>query len=116
MIDTSKIKIELIGNEKITILQYQKYVEQGAKASKGNSGKTSIVVEYKISGSVDSSSPGTYKLIYSAGEGINKVSVEREVVVTDSNIYIVSIALTLALGELIILARLFIKRKKNDNI
>ena len=116
LIDTAKIVLELIGEKKITLLQHQKYVEQGIIATKGNAGKNVTTLEYAVSGSVDSNTPGTYKIIYSAGEGINKVSIEREVVVVNSNIYIISLISAFVLGEVIILARLFIKRKKSDNI
>ena len=116
LIDTAKIVLELIGEKRITLLQHQKYVEQGIIATKGNAGKNVTTLEYVVSGSVDSNTPGTYKIIYSAGEGINKVSIEREVVVVNSNIYIISLISAFVLGEVIILARLFIKRKKSDNI
>ena len=116
LIDTARITLELIGGDKITLLQYQKYVEEGASATKGNAGKNVSTVEYTITGSVDVKTPGVYKIVYSAGEGINKVSIEREVIVVNSNIYIISVISALVLGEVIILARLFIKRKKNDNI
>ncbi len=116
LIDTAKILLELVGDKSITILQYEKYKELGAKASKGNAGKNVISLDYKIEGEVNSKKPGVYKITYTAGEGINRVVIEREVIVKESKIHIIILVSTLVLGELIILSRLFIKRKKNDNI
>ena len=100
----------------MVILQFQKYTELGAKASKGNAGKSKVEVDYVISGSVDTKTPGVYKIVYTAGEGMNKVSIEREVTVIKSDIYIVLIIGAFVVGEVIILMRLFIKKRKNDNI
>ena len=116
LIDTAKIIISLIGEEKISILQYQKYIELGANASKGNSGKNNVELDYTISGSVDSKKPGIYKVTYSAGEGMNRVSITREIEVKSSEIYIIGLISLFGVGEAIILARLFIKKRKNDNI
>ena len=116
LIDTAKISLEIIGDSKISILQFQKYSELGVKATKGNAGKTKVEVDYVISGSVDTNTPGVYKIVYSAGEGMNKVSIEREVTVIKSDIYIGLIIGAFVIGEAIILMRLFIKKRKNANI
>ncbi len=115
-IDTGEIKLELIGKESVTLLRWGKYLEEGVKASKGNSGKYRVDLDYKIEGSVDTSKVGVYYITYSSGEGMNKVSVVREVVVKDSVPYFIVLGLILLLGEAIILLRLFIKKRKNGSI
>jgi len=116
LIDTAKILISLIGEDKISILQYQKYIELGASASKGNAGKYKVELDYKVSGRVDNTKPGVYVITYTAGEGMNEVSITREIEVKSSKYYIISLVSLFVIGEAIILARLFIKKRKNDNI
>lgn len=116
MIDTSIISIELLGEEVVTILKWSKYKEAGVKASKGNGGKSPVEVEYKIEGEVDYNNVGTYYLTYTSGEGINKVSVTRTVIVKDNSFYIIGLVSFVVIGESIILLRLFVKKRKNDSI
>ena len=116
LIDTSIISIELIGKEEVNLLKWSKYKEEGAKASKGNGGKSPVSVSYQIEGSIDTNSVGVYYLTYTSGEGMNKVSVTRKVVIKDNSIYLVSFTSLFVLAEVIILLRLFVKKRKNDSI
>jgi len=112
-IDTGIIKMELIGEEEITIFRWGKYVEKGVSAKKG---KNNVNVDYTISGSVDSSNVGVYYVTYTSGTGMNMVSVTRTVKVLNSVPYIAILISLLVIGESIILARLFVKKRKNDSI
>ena len=115
-IDTGEIKLELLGDDSVVVLRWGKYKDAGARASKGNLGKYRIDLDYKVEGSVDTNKVGVYYLTYSSGEGMNKVSVVREVIVKDSIPYIIAISSLVLVGEAIILLRLFIKKRKNDSI
>ena len=115
-IDTSVIEINLVGEEEIHLLKWSKYKELGAKASKGNGGKTPVSVEYNIESNVNTNKAGVYYVTYTSGEGMNKVSITRKVVVEDNVTYLVSLGLFIIVGEAIILLRLFYKKRKNDSI
>lgn len=116
LIDTGKITLELIGEEEITILRWGKYKELGARATKGNNGKYISEVSYQVSADIDTNNIGIYYVTYTSGEGINKTSITRKVVVKDSVPYIIGIACLIVIGEAIILLRLFVKKRKNDTI
>lgn len=62
------VNIELIGNDEITLNVGDKYNEQGAKAIDSN-GKD-VSKQIKIEGSVDTSKPGDYMIIYSIGKSM----------------------------------------------
>lgn len=116
LIDTSKIKLELIGEEEVTILRWGKYKELGIKATKGNNGKAPINVSYKVDSNIDNGKIGVYYVTYTSGEGMNLVSITRKVIVKDSMPFIVISASLFVVGQAIILFRLFIKKRKNDSI
>lgn len=115
-IDTSKIKLDLLGEEEIVVLRWGKYKELGVVASKGNGGKYPVKVDYEISSNVDMNNVGEYYVTYTSGTGINQTSITRKVIVKDSVPYLISLISLIALGEAIILLRLFIKKRKNDSI
>lgn len=114
-IDTSDIEIKLIGKEKVKIYRWGRYKEQGASASKG-SGKYLTSIDYIIEGEIDTSKVGSYYLTYISGEGINRISVVREIEVVESSYLLIVLFSLLVMGETIILLRIFIKKKKNDSI
>ena len=116
LIDTSKIKLSLVGEEEIVILRWGKYKELGAIANKGNGGKTPTNVDYTIIGEVNTSKSGEYYLTYVSGEGMNKIEVTRKVIVKDTVPYLLVLISLIVVGESIILLRLFIKKRKNDSI
>lgn len=116
LIDTSKIKLSLVGEEEIVILRWGKYKELGAIANKGNGGKTPTNVDYTIIGEVNTAKSGEYYLTYVSGEGMNKIEVTRKVIVKDTVPYLLVLISLIVVGESIILLRLFIKKRKNDSI
>ena len=112
-IDTGIVTLALNGDKQITILRFSRYKELGAIATKGNAGRVSERLDYVIEGEVDNSKAGTYYLTYSAGEGQNKVSITREVIVKESKEYLVWFFVLFVGGGIILSLRLiFVKSKK----
>ena len=116
LIDTGEIKIELNGEKEVKLLKWGKYKEEGVSASKGNNSRVPVSVSYVVSGEVDTNKVGVYYITYSSGEGMNKVSVTRKVIVEDNTSYILIFISLLFASEAIILLRLFVKKRKNDSI
>lgn len=111
-IDTDIVSIKLVGEETIKLIKHEKYEELGARAFKGNlltGGRYSDVV---VEGTVDTSKVGKYYITYSSGEGNFKVSVTREIIVYDNTPYIITIVSLFVIGSVLLVFRLFIKRKR----
>lgn len=114
-VDTDIIKINLVGDEKITILRGEKYVDLGARAYKGDV-SSNRVSEVIVEGEVNNKKAGTYYITYSSGEGDLLVSVTRKVVVKSDVSYISISGSLFVVGVLVTSLRLFIRRKKEQNI
>ncbi len=83
--DTVKPTIELFGDETIKIKQGDKYEELGAIAMDNIDGD--ITSKIKITGEVDTSKVGTYKLKYTVSDSSkNKTTKERTVIVEEKEI------------------------------
>lgn len=112
-IDTDIIRISLVGEEKITILKGQKYVDEGALAYKGEASSGGRVSEISVTGDVNNKKSGTYYITYTSGEGDLLVSVTRTIVVKDNFPYIIISLGVFVVGGIIVVCRLFIRRKEN---
>lgn len=114
-IDTDIIKINLVGEEKVTVLRGEKYEDAGAKAYKGQLG-SSRHSEVRVEGKVDTSKVGVYYLTYSSGEGELEVSVTRKIVVKDDFSYILISSGIFVIGMVFTGVRLFVRRKNGQNV
>ena len=112
-VDTDVIRISLLGKESIKIIKGQNYKDAGAVAYKGDVSSGGRVSEVKVEGNVDINKPGVYYVTYSSGEGDLLVSVTRKVIVKDSFPYILSGLTVFVFGGIIVVYRLFRKRKEN---
>ena len=68
--------LELIGEESVTISVNSNFIDEGVNLAEG---------EYAVTGSVDTSTPGTYKLLYSTNDGqqVIRTIVVEEVLVQE---------------------------------
>lgn len=83
--DTEKPVIELFGDNKITITVGDKYSELGAIAMDNVDGD--ITSKIKITGNVDTKTPGTYTIKYTVSDSSkNKSSLERIVIVKEKEV------------------------------
>ena len=84
--DTTKPVIKLKGKSKITLKVGDKYKEKGATAKDNVDGNITKLI--KISGKVDTSIEGTYKIIYSVTDSSNnKATKTRTIIVKDEEEY-----------------------------
>ena len=113
-IDTDVIRISLIGEENITIIKGQDYVDEGAKAYKGDVSSGGRVSEVTVEGVVNNKKSGIYYITYSSGEGELKVSVTRKVVVKNDSVYLSVSGCLFVLGSLVIFLRLFLKKGSDE--
>lgn len=111
-IDTDVIRISLVGDESVTILKGEKYVDGGAKAYKGSISNGGRVSDITTNGEVDVNKAGVYYITYSSGEGSLLVSVTRKVIVKSDIPYIAISGSLFVLGSVIICVRLFLKKKR----
>ncbi len=80
--DTEKPVIKLFGDEKVTLTVGDKYEELGAIATDNIDGD--ITSKIKVTGSVDTTKAGTYKITYTVTDSSNnKNSITREVIVNE---------------------------------
>ncbi len=80
VVDPASVVVGLKGSSKAIVKQGEKYVESGAYGIDKTTGKA---VECKISGDVDTSKPGTYKVKYSFKSGSIEKKLTRKVEVVD---------------------------------
>lgn len=106
-VDTSIIDITLVGEECVTILRGQDYVDEGALAYKGDK----RVAKVNVEGVVNSKKSGVYYVTYSSGEGDLLVSVTRKVIVKSDVPYIAAVGSLFIVGSLVIGLRLFFKKE-----
>ena len=115
-IDTDVVRISLVGENEVTILKGEKYIDLGAKAYKGQVGSNSRTSEVTVSGVVNTNKAGTYYLVYTSGEGDFAVSVTRKVIVKSDVPYLLISVGLFGVGMLVTGLRLFVRRKKEQNI
>lgn len=111
-IDTDIIRISLVGEETVTILKGEEYVDLGALAYKGEVISGGRVSKVKVEGKVDSNKSGVYYITYSSGEGELLVSVTRKVIVKNDLWYIVGSCSLFVIGGALIWFRLFVRQKE----
>ena len=112
-IDTDVIRISLLGEESITIIKGQKYIDEGAKAFKGDVKNGGRVSEIMVEGEVDNKRAGIYYVTYSSGEGELLVSVTRKIIVKNDTPYKIVVLILFAGGSILLVFRLFIRRREN---
>ena len=112
-IDTDVVHISLIGSDVIKLIKGEKYRELGASAYKGSESNGGRISKVDIENNVDTNKVGTYYVTYSSGEGDFRVSVTRKVIVKSNNLYIVGACTLFTLGSVILVIRLFIRRKRD---
>ena len=113
-IDTDVIRISLVGNENVTILKGEKYVDEGAKAYKGSISNGGRISDITVSGEVNVNKTGVYYITYSSGEGNLLVSVTRKIVVKSDVPYIAISGSLFVVGSLTICVRLVFKKKDEE--
>ena len=83
--DTTPPVITLIGSADVSVIQGDNYMDEGATATDDVDGDLTAAIE--ISGTVDTSTLGTYTLTYSVSDAAgNMASAERNVSVVDNGI------------------------------
>lgn len=113
-IDTDIIRISLVGEESITIIRGQEYVEKGAMAYKGDVSSGGRVSSISVEGKVNNKKAGVYYVTYSSGEGDLLVSVTRKVIVKTDVPYLLIVGSLFVVGSIVLSFRLFVRKKKTN--
>ena len=105
--------MKILTSDVIKLIKGEKYRELGASAYKGSESNGGRISKVDIENNVDTNKVGTYYVTYSSGEGDFRVSVTRKVIVKSNNLYIVGACTLFTLGSVILVIRLFIRRKRD---